>query len=57
MKLQLAHLLVRQLQERLGEPQVVQHVERRGMDRVAAEIAQKIGVLFQYQHLDAGTRE
>jgi len=27
------------------------------MDRVAAEVAQEIGVLLQHRHVDAGTRE
>jgi hypothetical protein len=55
--LQLKHLLVRQLQEFVEKPQFLHDVERRGMDRVAAEVAQEIGVLLQHHDVDAGARQ
>ncbi len=46
--------LMRQAQERVEQPEFVQHLQGRGVDRVAAEVAQEIGVLFQHQHIDSG---
>ena len=53
----LAHLLVRQLEERLEQAKLVHHLQRRGVDRVAAEIAQEVRVLLQNDDIDAGARE
>jgi hypothetical protein len=53
----LAHLLVRQLEKRVEESELVHHFERGGMDGVAAEVAQEIGVLLQHQDVDAGAGE
>ena len=39
---ELRDLLMRPLQELVEQPELVHHLERRGMDRVAAEIAQEI---------------
>ena len=36
------------------QAQLVHHFQRRRMDRVAAEVAQEIGVLFQHDDVDAG---
>src|SRR3546814_17366523 len=38
-------------------PEFVEELERRGMDRVAPEIAEEIGVLFEHDRLDPGARE
>ena len=32
-------------------------LKRRGMNRVAAKIAEEIGVLLQHRHMNAGARE
>ncbi len=53
----LAHLLVRTLEEVIEDAELVHHLERRGMDGVAAEVAQEIGVLFQHHDIDAGAGE
>ena len=52
-----AHLLVRQLEELVQQAELVHHFERRGMDGVAAEVAQEIRVLLQHDHVDAGARQ
>ena len=49
-----AHLLMRALQEIVENAELVHDLERRGMNGVAAEIAQKIGVLLQHHDVDAG---
>ena len=54
---QLRRLLVRQPQERLEQAELVDHLERRGVDRVAAEVAQEVGVLLEDQDVDAGPRQ
>ena len=48
------HLLVRQLQEVLKPAELFHHSQRRGMDRVAAKIAEEILVLLEHRYLDAG---
>ena len=50
-------LLMRQLQELVEQAQFVHQLERRWMDRVAAEIAEEIRVLLQHHDVDAGARE
>ncbi len=52
-----ARFLVRQAQEIRKQPQFVHELERRGMDRVAAEIAQEVRVLLEHDHIDARARE
>ena len=42
------HFLVRQLQEFIEQAKLVHHVQRRGMDGVAAEVAQEVAVLLQH---------
>ena len=49
--------LVRPAQECIQHAKLVQHLQRRGMDGVAAEIAQEIRVLLQHQHLHPGARQ
>ena len=49
-------LLMRQLQEPVEEPKLVHQLERRGMNRVAAEVAEEIGVLLQHHDANAGAR-
>ena len=41
-------LVVRQLQELVEQAELVHHFERRGMDGVAAEVAQEVAVLLQH---------
>jgi hypothetical protein len=50
----LPEFLMRQLQEIFQKPQVVHRFECRGMDCVAAKIAQKIRMLFKDDRIDAG---
>ena len=48
---------MRQLQQIVETAEVMHQLEGRGMDRVAAEIAEEIRVLFQHLHLAARSRE
>ena len=50
-------LLMRQLQELVEQAQFVHELERRGMNRVAAEIAEEIGVLLQHHDTNARARQ
>ena len=50
-------LLMRQLQEFIDQAKFDHQFERRGMNRVAAEIAEEIGVLLQHDHVDASTSQ
>ena len=54
---QLAHFLMRARQKGLEEAQLVHDLQGRGVDRVAAEVAQEIAVLFQDQDGDPGARQ
>ena len=49
-----AQLLMRPLEEIVEHAKLVHDLERRGMDGVAAEIAEEIGVLLQHDDIDAG---
>ncbi len=49
--------LMRQLQELIDQAQFEHQLERRRMNRVAAEIAEEIGVLLQHHDLNAGARQ
>jgi hypothetical protein len=51
------NLLMRQFQERVDQAQFAHQLERRWMNRVAAEIAEEIRVLLQHHDVDAGARE
>ena len=57
LRAELAHLLVRPFQEFIEHAELVQDLQRRGVDRVAAEIAEEILMLLQDDHVDAGARE
>ena len=48
---------MRPLQEIVEEAQLVHQLECRGMNRIAAKIAQKIRVLFEDQHIHARARQ
>ena len=50
-------LLMRQLQEFIDQAEFEHQLERRGMNRVAAEIAKEIGVLLQHHDVNAGARQ
>src|SRR5690348_7217704 len=46
-----AHLIMRTLQEFVEKPEFAEQLESRRMDRIAAKIAEEIGVLLQHLHL------
>ena len=50
-------LVVRQLEELVEQAELAHDLEGRGMNGVAAEIAQEIGVLLEHDDVDAGARE
>jgi hypothetical protein len=54
---ELAQLLMRPFEALIEQAELVHDLERGGMDGVAAEIAQEIGVLLEHHHLDAGAGE
>ncbi len=54
---ELAHLLMRALEEIVEDTELVHDLERRGMDGVAAEVAQEIGMLLQHHDIDTGAGE
>jgi hypothetical protein len=49
--------VVRPLEEPAEHAELVENFHRRGVDRVAAEIAEEVGVLLEHPHRDAGARE
>src|SRR6478752_641426 len=53
----LAQLLVGQFEEFIQQSEFVHQLKGGGMNRVAAEIAKEIGMLFQHRHLNAGASE
>jgi hypothetical protein len=48
---------MRQLEKVVEQAELVHQFQGRGMDGVAAEIAQEIGVLFQHRDAHAGARQ
>jgi hypothetical protein len=56
-RVNLPHLLMRLAQELFEQTEFVHQLQGRGMNGVAAKIAQEILVLFQNDHFDAGARE
>ncbi len=50
-------LLMRALEELVDHAEFVHQFERGRMDRVAAEVAEEVGVLLEDGHVDAGARE
>ena len=55
--LEAGDLLVRKLEKRLEQAELMHHLQGRGMDGVAAKIPQEIRMLFQHDDLDAGPRQ
>jgi hypothetical protein len=51
------YFLVRPRQKVFEDAQLLHHLERRRVNRVAAKVAQKIGVLFEQHRVDAGARK
>ena len=43
--------------ELVGQTQLVEQSQRAGVHRVAAEVAQEVGVLLHHRHVDAGAGE
>ena len=54
---ELAHFLARQFEKGVEQAEVGQHRGRRGVDRVAARVAQEDEVRFEHHQLPAGTRQ
>ena len=54
---ELARLLVRPREELVEQAELVHDLQRRGVDGVAAEVAQEVGVLLEHDDVDAGARE
>ena len=52
-----ADFLVRTLQKLVEQPQLAHDLECRGVDRIPAEVAQEIGVLFENENRDPGPGE
>ena len=50
-------LMVRQLQEVVEQAELAHDVEGRGMDGVAAKVAQEVSMLLEHDNVDAGARE
>ena len=48
---------VRQRVDGLREPDLVEHLERCGMDRVAAKVAVEVAMCLEQRHGHAGARE
>ncbi len=57
LRVELVNLLMRQLEKLVEQSQLVHHLEGRGMNGIAAKIAQEIAVLFQHQDFNTGTRQ
>ncbi len=49
--------LMRQLEKLVEQAELAHDVERRGMDGIAAEVAQEVGVFLEHDDIDAGARE
>ena len=54
---ELPHLLMRPLEELFEQAKVGHDLERGGMDRVAAKIAEDVRMFLKHHHLYAGTGE
>ena len=50
-------LVVRQLQKVVEQAELAHDVEGRGMDGVAAKVAQEVGMLLEHDDVDAGARQ
>ena len=49
-----ADLVLQQRPEPVEQPELAEHLQRRGVDRVAAEVAQEVAVLLQHHDVDTG---
>src|SRR5271166_54052 len=54
---ELPSFLMRPLQKIIKEAELMDDFERRGVNRVAAKIAQEVGVLFENEDRDPGSRQ
>jgi hypothetical protein len=54
---ELRKLLMRQTQKLVQQTQLVHEFQGRGVNRVAAKIAKKVGVLLEHDDVDTGTRQ
>ena len=50
-------MLMRTRQKGLEQTQLMHDLQGRGVDRVAAEVAQEVAVFFEHEHRDPGTRQ
>jgi hypothetical protein len=50
----LAHFLMRPPEKVIEYTELIHQFERRGVDRIASKVAQKIRMLFQHHHIDTG---
>src|SRR5208282_1028986 len=50
-----AQFLMRSLQEFIEDAELIHDLERRRVDRIAAEVAQEVGMLFENQDSDPGS--
>ena len=50
-------LLVRQREELVEQAELVHQLQRGGMNGIAAEIAEEVGMLLQHDDVDAGARQ
>ena len=57
LSVKLVDLLMRQLEKLVEQAELVHHFEGRGMNSIAAKVAQEIAVLFQHQYFHAGARQ
>ncbi len=48
---------MRQFQKPVAQPELIHHLQGRGMHGVAAKIAEEIRMLFQHHDIDAGAAE
>ncbi len=56
-RVEVIDLVVRQLEELVEQAELAHQLQRRGMDGVAAEIAQEVAVLLQHHDVDAAARQ
>src|SRR5690349_8591561 len=52
-----ADFLVGTLQKIVEQPQLAHDLKCRGVDRIATEVAQEIGMLIEHENRDPGSRE
>ena len=54
---ELPHLVVRPFQELFEQAKLAQQLERRGMNRVAAEVAEEVRMLLEHLNFAASARK